>query len=166
MVTAATPGRQDPATAEERYRSFARLFKNVVREAVQFDRELAARHGLALTDLMCLGLLDESTAPVSPKTIAEHVDLSTGATTALIDRLEREGFIERQPNPADRRGVIVVLVAAKAGAVLDEHKAVRERLRRAFDGLSPQEADGATRFLRALSEGGPPCPARAPRDGA
>ncbi|MCE7029783.1 MarR family winged helix-turn-helix transcriptional regulator [Jiella avicenniae] len=133
------------------------MFKQVVHVAVGLDRELATRYGLALTDLMCLGFLEDSDEPVSAKKIAEHVGLSTGATTALLDRLEREGFVTRRPNPADRRGVIIVLVEAKAGKVLDDQKDLRNRLKSAYDGLSREEAIGVARFLRALLEEPVPC---------
>ncbi|WAP70249.1 MarR family winged helix-turn-helix transcriptional regulator [Jiella pelagia] len=141
----------------EGFREFSNLFKQVVHVAVGLDRELATRYGLALTDLACLGFLEETAEPVSPKMIAEHVGLSTGATTALLDRLEREGFIERRPNPADRRGVIIALVSDKAAQVLDDQKDLRNRLQGAYEGLSPEEAAGATRFLLALLEEPVPC---------
>ncbi len=137
---------------EHDFREFSRLFKQVVHVAVGLDRELATRYGLALTDLACLGFLKETADAVSAKMIAEHVGLSTGATTALLDRLEREGFIARQPNPADRRGVIIALVEEKAGKVLDDQKDLRNRLQAAYQGLSPEEAAGALQFLRALLE--------------
>lgn len=147
---AAPPSSSERKT--EGFREFSHMFKQVVHVAVGLDRELATRYGLALTDLACLGFLEETAEPVSAKMIAEHVGLSTGATTALLDRLEREGFIERRPNPADRRGVIVALVDEKAGIVLEDQKDLRNRLRAAYDGLSREDAAGAMRFLRALLE--------------
>src|SRR5258708_7707175 len=45
----------------------------------------------------------------SPTDLAEHTGLSTGATTAMIDRLENAGLVVRRPHPTDRRGTIVVL---------------------------------------------------------
>ncbi|MBO0661085.1 MarR family transcriptional regulator [Jiella sp. CQZ9-1] len=129
------------------------MFKRVVQEALNFDRDLASEYGLALTDLMCLIFLEASTEPVSAKMLAEHVTLSTGATTALIDRLEREGFIERRPNPNDRRGVIIALVPERAGRVLDDQRALSLRLRAAYDELSVQDVDGMMRFMHRLLEG-------------
>jgi DNA-binding MarR family transcriptional regulator len=37
--------------------------------------------------------------------------LSTGGTTARLDRLEKAGLIERLPSPSDRRGVLVRLTS-------------------------------------------------------
>ncbi|MGY5124885.1 MarR family winged helix-turn-helix transcriptional regulator [Streptomyces nigrescens] len=43
--------------------------------------------------------------------LAARTGLTTGATTRLIDRLERAGFVRRAADPADRRKVIVEPVA-------------------------------------------------------
>lgn len=62
-------------------------------------------------------------AGVTPKQGGEYLELSTGAMTSLVDRLERQGHIERRPNPEDRRSVLVHLtpsgeaVAATIGDV-------------------------------------------------
>jgi len=43
------------------------------------------------------------------ESLSPHTGLSSGATTAMVDRLERAGLIGRQPDPMDRRGTILVL---------------------------------------------------------
>ena len=69
--------------------------------------------GINGTDMECLGYL-LSKRISSPTELAKYTGLSSGATTAMLDRLEKGGFIERRPNPADRRGTLIVL--AKSGA--------------------------------------------------
>lgn len=60
---------------------------------------------------------------VTPKQSGEYLELSTGAMTSLIDRLEQRGHIERRPNPNDRRSILLHLtpsgetVARQIGAV-------------------------------------------------
>ncbi|MCW2920500.1 MAG: transcriptional regulator, MarR family [Thermoleophilia bacterium] len=39
--------------------------------------------------------------------LAERVDLSRAAMTTLADRIERAGFLERIPDPSDRRRVLL-----------------------------------------------------------
>ncbi|MCJ1715701.1 MarR family winged helix-turn-helix transcriptional regulator [Microbacterium sp. M1A1_1b] len=48
-------------------------------------------------------------AGVTPKQSGEYLELSTGAMTSLIDRLEQRGHIERRPNPNDRRSILLHL---------------------------------------------------------
>ena len=87
-----------------------------------------------------------------PSDLADSVGLSRSATTRLIDRLEREGLVERTTCPADRRGSFVSLTAAgeamfkKAGRVhlrgIDQHVGAP---------LSGQEMADLRRILNKLS---------------
>jgi hypothetical protein len=61
---------------------------------------------LAPTDLICMCLL-QLNGPATPGWLAEKTGLTTGAVTGMIDRLERAGYVRRQPDPTDRRRVIV-----------------------------------------------------------
>jgi DNA-binding MarR family transcriptional regulator len=45
----------------------------------------------------------------SPGDLASDLDLSSGAMTSRLDRLEEAGLIRRLPDPDDRRGVVVEL---------------------------------------------------------
>ena len=70
--------------------------------------------GLNATDMECLRLLFLKGFS-TPSELARHTGLTSGATTAMLDRLEKAGLIERQPNPDDRRGTLIV--PAKSSAV-------------------------------------------------
>lgn len=91
--------------------------------SVLFRNLIGERLGLNVTDMKCLGLLFHKGIS-SPSELARHTGLSSGATTATLDRLEKSGLIERQPNPDDRRGTLIVLVktgAEKLSAGLPHH---------------------------------------------
>ncbi|MFN8434045.1 MAG: MarR family transcriptional regulator [Anaerolineales bacterium] len=62
--------------------------------------------GLNATDMECLRLLSQK-GTATPTELAKHTGLTSGATTAMLDRLEKAGLIERQPNPNDRRGTLI-----------------------------------------------------------
>jgi DNA-binding MarR family transcriptional regulator len=79
------------------------LYRNIIFEKL----------GVNATDMECLGFL-LSKRISTPTELAKYTGLSSGATTAMLDRLEKGGFIERRPNPDDRRGTLIVL--AKSGA--------------------------------------------------
>jgi DNA-binding MarR family transcriptional regulator len=51
---------------------------------------------------------------VTPKQAGEYLELSTGAMTSLIDRLEKRAHIERRPNPEDRRSILIHLTPSGA----------------------------------------------------
>ena len=75
---------------------------------VLFHQTVGQLLGVNVTDMKCLDIITLK-GSASPMELAEHTGLSTGATTAMIDRLENAGLVVRRPHPTDRRGTIVVL---------------------------------------------------------
>jgi len=75
---------------------------------VLFHQTVGQLLGVNVTDMKCLDIITLK-GSASPTELAEHTGLSTGATTAMLDRLENAGLVVRRPHPTDRRGTIVVL---------------------------------------------------------
>jgi DNA-binding MarR family transcriptional regulator len=75
---------------------------------VLFHQTVGQLLGINVTDMKCLDIITLK-GSANPTELAEHTGLSTGATTAMIDRLENAGLVVRRPHPTDRRGTIVVL---------------------------------------------------------
>lgn len=71
------------------------------------DRLLAETVGLNTSDLFCLSFVQSASTPVTPTQLSDYIGISTGATTALIDRLERRGLLRRSPHATDRRGIVL-----------------------------------------------------------
>ena len=76
--------------------------------AVLFHQAVGHVIGVNVTDMKCLDIMTLK-GSASPSELAKHTGLSTGATTAVIDRLEKANLIERRPHPTDRRGTTLVL---------------------------------------------------------
>ncbi|MET7667360.1 MarR family transcriptional regulator [Micromonospora luteifusca] len=82
--------------------------------AVLFHGALAGRAGITVTDISCLGVLDKD-GPMPAGRLARQIGLTRGgAITAMLDRLERAGFLRRQRDPGDRRKVTIELVRGEA----------------------------------------------------
>src|SRR4051794_17139108 len=75
------------------------------RSVQAFDDAVGRRLGLGPADLRCLDWL--AAGPKTAGELARGTGLRAAATTALLDRLERRGLIERLPDEADRRRVLV-----------------------------------------------------------
>ena len=75
---------------------------------VLFRNAVGDRLGVNVTDMECLGLLFFK-GIATPTELSQHTGLSSGATTALLDRLEAAGLITRRQNPADRRGSLIAV---------------------------------------------------------
>ena len=50
--------------------------------------------------------------PAIGRELAERSELSSGAMTNRLDRLEKAGLVKRLPDPNDRRGVVVEITKA------------------------------------------------------
>jgi DNA-binding MarR family transcriptional regulator len=88
-------------------------------QAQHVGHAFAQRHGLHPTDLQALIAVMHAEGrgdPLTPGRLGEAVGLSSGATTAVIDRLERAGHLRRSRESADRR--VVHLRYGEAGMAL------------------------------------------------
>ena len=70
------------------------------------DDLAVALMGINRTDARCMDILDQH-GRMSAGDLAQESRLTTGAITAVIDRLERAGLARRVPDPSDRRRVLV-----------------------------------------------------------
>jgi len=75
------------------------------RSTQAFDDEVGRALDVNPVDLRCLDWLTDG--PMTATRLAEATGLSTAATTSMIDRLERKGFVRRRRDEGDRRQVIV-----------------------------------------------------------
>ena len=116
-----------------------------------YDEALADGLGLNSTDLRCLELVIANPG-VTAGRLAELADLTTGAVTGVLDRLERGGFVRREPDPADRRSVTIAPVDAGAGAVRDALAPLARTIGGALEDLSAGERRAVLGFLDTASE--------------
>ncbi len=58
------------------------------------------------TDLRCMDILSLE-SPITAGRMSELSGLTSGAVTAVVDRLVAAGFVQRRPDPADRRRVLI-----------------------------------------------------------
>ena len=95
------------STREQSIARMADVMRDFMANAVLFQDAVARTGGLNSTDLQTVSLL-MSQGPATPGELAERTGLSAGgAITAVIDRLEKAGYVSRQRDQADRRRVIV-----------------------------------------------------------
>ena len=107
--------------------------------------------GMELFEYDALSALRRQGEPfaLSATELARETDLSSGAMTNRIDRLEEQGWVERLPDESDRRSVIVRLTPAGEHAI---DAAIQVRLDAADAGLchlSKAERGRLAQLLRA-----------------
>ena len=97
---------KSPPARPELLKTLDETLRKVGAQSVLMSDTISKLVGANPTDLECLDLLHLS-GKTTPGKLAAHTGLTTGATTAVIDRLERAGFARRLRNTEDRRSVLV-----------------------------------------------------------
>ena len=114
-----------------------------------------ASHGLSLADFEILAALRRSGAPyrITQRELGERVMRTPGTITTRIDRLSREGLVERRPHPEDRRSALVGLT--RRGDALFERVVAGhlDNERRLLRGLRRTEQRTLAQLLAKLIDG-------------
>jgi DNA-binding MarR family transcriptional regulator len=72
--------------------------------------------------------------------------------TALVDRLEKRGHVERMPNPEDRRSALLRETEKGLGDSLEHLWPYIEEVRSIEEGFTEEERAVISRFLKAATE--------------
>lgn len=113
------------------------VFRRYLSAMVLHSLASAEAAGLNATDYFAVNLLD-LTGSLTSGELARWTGLTTGATTRMIDRLEKGGHVRRLLDPADRRKVIVEM--AEAPPSVDQAvEGARRRLGAVIAGYGPKQ---------------------------
>ena len=131
------------------------VLSRVSRLAHHLDRARAdafAATELVLWEFDVLAALRRAGAPheLSPSALAAATLVTSGTMTTRLDRLTARALVERRPDPADRRGVIVRLTAGGAEKVDAALADLLARERGLLEVLGPDEGEQLAALLRRL----------------
>lgn len=119
------------------------------RAIAERGRRQVEAQGLRTMEFAVLEVLYHK-GPLTQGQIGEHILLTSGSITAVVDKLEHRGLVERRTCPEDRRVVYAELTEdgrKLIARVFPEHAEV---LRNAMAGLTTEEKQIATALLRRL----------------
>lgn len=111
-----------------------------------FDETLAGFLGINRTDGRCVDIIDRF-GKVSAGQLANESGLTTGAVTAVIDRLESAGYVRRVRDPIDRRKVWVEITEEMAGIIGRIFGFYMRDGGRLMERFTPDQLDAIMRFL-------------------
>ncbi|HEY2794751.1 MAG TPA: MarR family transcriptional regulator [Micromonosporaceae bacterium] len=116
--------------------------------------DFAAANELHATDLRAIiELLDAERAGVvaTPTWLGERLRLNSATVTALIDRLERMGHVQRERDPSDRRKVMLVVTDTAKQLGLAFFGPLIGRIMRAMSDFTPAETATIDRFMTRIA---------------
>jgi DNA-binding MarR family transcriptional regulator len=94
----------------------------------------------------------QASGPMTQKHLGKRLSMSPGAITAMIDRLESRRYVQRTPNPEDRRSALVGITKAGIEESLRHLWPYIEDMRALEEGFSEEERAVVARFLRAATQ--------------
>ena len=121
------------------------------RQSVLTNEVVAHRFGLHVTDLDGLDAIMQ-VGTLTMGDLASTVGLSSGATTALVDRLEKAGYVERVPDPTDRRRVTIRGRPYALQEIEAIYRPMKEMMVELWSGFTPQELGIVADFLRRSTD--------------
>ena len=119
--------------------------------SARYAAALAKRMGLGPSELAALEHL-QAAGPMTPGRLGRRLSMSPGAVTALVDRLERRGHVERTPNPEDRRSALLRETEGGLRETLEHLWPYIEEMRGIEERFTREERAVISRFLEAATE--------------
>jgi len=127
-----------------RYRESTTTLRSKVRQ----DMGMGEKDLLALRMLLAARSRGEV---MRQQDLARRLAITAASTSALVDRLVRDGCASREAHPEDRRSIAVVPTAHAEREVRDTLQDMHRRMLAVAEALSPEERAVVNRFLRDLN---------------
>jgi DNA-binding MarR family transcriptional regulator len=112
---------------------------------------LAEKLGIGTIDINAMAFVGEVDG-MTPKTLGNILNITTGSVTAMVDRLESKGFMVRKPNPSDRRSVFLHLSTAGTEAMQWANQHFSEAASAILDGSSDDSIADIAQFLEGIGQ--------------
>ncbi|WP_409271795.1 MarR family winged helix-turn-helix transcriptional regulator [Neobacillus sp. SCS-31] len=120
-------------------------------ETALFHQTAAEKLGLGITDLKAVSTLLQE-GPMTAGQLSKRLNLTTGAVSNVIDRLEREEFVQRKPDIKDRRKVIVTVNKEKLSSTNNIYRSMGEAFEKLLETYSIEELEFLVKFYHSTNE--------------
>jgi len=120
--------------------------------AARFLSEKLAPSGVTAVQGVALNFLFQGDE-ITSRQLGERTKLDSATLTGLLDRLEAGGFVERRPNPADRRAILICLTKKGKRVAGEVHKTIETANRELLSSFGVQEERGLKAMLKRLHHG-------------
>ncbi|WP_369817787.1 MarR family winged helix-turn-helix transcriptional regulator [Mycobacterium sp. 852002-30065_SCH5024008] len=124
----------------------------LTRQAVAAERPVLAAHGLSMWGYVILSALDGS--PIRTQAaLAEAIGADKTRIIPTLDELQERGYIERSPDPDDRRARLLAITSAGRSIKSAAQRDIQSGEERWLGQLSTSDRNVFLRVLRQLAFG-------------
>lgn len=111
---------------------------------------LTVRQGSAVSQLKLMQ--EETPEGVSLKLLAKRMQMTIPATSLLVETMVSKGFMERNPNPNDRRAVCIKLTERGLSLFDDVYARFHDELDRRAQALTEEEINAFSSIVEKMSK--------------
>ncbi len=147
----------DRAAGRRRRRRLSQDVKASLRDVslqlALLNHQVGGHVDLKPTDLDCLDLISRL-GPLGPSALARRAGLHPATLTGILDRLERGGWISRDRDPADRRGVLLRVERGRGADLLGLYAGMNSAMDDICAGYREEDLELVADFLRRTAAAG------------
>lgn len=125
------------------------LLHSVLQLNAALEHALCRHLGINETDFQALQHLMLG-HPMTPRDLAAKLNISSAATTALIDRMSGRGFVVRLAHPTDRRSLLLRPSPRAVTRTMAALRPLVDDAELAIQGLSPEGQRAVVRYLEYI----------------
>lgn len=138
-----------PEEPDEPEETLAEAFRGVARQLRHQAQRALAPWDVTPSQARALGVLTRH-GSVRLGALSEHLRIAARSATEVVDALEKDGLVERRPDPCDRRATLVSLTDRGAQVAAGVRAARNAEAEKFFARLDDADRASLTRILRNL----------------
>ncbi|MCG8311180.1 MAG: MarR family transcriptional regulator [Cytophagales bacterium] len=125
--------------------------RKIVRSLNLESKAIQKDFGLSITQLLCLGHLQNSPAYRSThRELMEMLSLNSSTVSGILKRLEKRGYIARISNESDKRSKSITLTASGIKLLEETPNVLHDRLAEKLDKLSVENKKMVQKSLNII----------------
>lgn len=119
--------------------------------SVLFQQNMAQKIGVSHTDLKSAEILNE-TGPITAGELSKITGLSTGSVTALINRLEKSGYVKRERDQLDGRKVMIIPIPERQEQIKSHYQSLSMATKELCSAYNEQELILINQFVEEITK--------------
>ncbi|MFJ7995217.1 MarR family winged helix-turn-helix transcriptional regulator [Peribacillus frigoritolerans] len=119
--------------------------------SVLFQQNMAQKIGVSHTDLKSAEILNE-TGPITAGELSKITGLSTGSVTALINRLEKSGYVKRGRDQLDGRKVMIMPIPERQKQIKSHYQSLSMATKELCSAYNEQELILINQFVEEITK--------------